>query len=89
MFTGDDALAVWSKSNREHWLHDNCGNCTSNWIDVWMESNAGSDPNAVMQCENNWTRDPEEIQINPPSGLVVDTTPFFDTTRNQCNPVTW
>lgn len=70
-------------------VEDSCGNCTSNWIDVWMESNVGSDPAAVMQCENNWTRDPEEIQINPPSGLVVDTTPFFDTIRNQCNPVTW
>jgi hypothetical protein len=70
-------------------VEDNCGNCTSAWIDVWMESNAGNDPNAVLQCENNWTRDPKEIQINPPSGLVVDTTPFFDTIRNQCNPVTW
>ena len=70
-------------------VEDSCGNCTSDWIDVWMESNAGSDPNAVMQCENNWTRDPKEIQIDPPSGLVVDTTPFFDTIRNQCNPVTW
>jgi 3D (Asp-Asp-Asp) domain-containing protein len=70
-------------------VEDSCGNCTSAWIDVWMESNAGNDPSVVSQCENNWTRDPGEIQINPPSGLVVDTTPFFDTIRNQCNPVTW
>ena len=70
-------------------VEDSCGNCTSTWIDVWMESNAGNDPTAVSQCENNWTRDPKDIQINPPSGLAVDTTPFFDTIRNQCNPVTW
>ena len=73
-------------------VEDICGNCTSNWIDLWMESNAGSNANAVLQCESNWTGDVnqlKEIQINPPSGLVVDTTPFFDTVRNQCNPVTW
>jgi hypothetical protein len=57
-----------------------------------MESNAGSDRDSVLQCENSWTGDftqLKEIWVNPSAGLAVDTTPFFDTSRNQCNPVTW
>jgi 3D (Asp-Asp-Asp) domain-containing protein len=73
-------------------VEDICGNCTAAWIDLWMESNAGSDASAVTQCENNWTGDdtqPREVWLNPPSGLQVDTTPFFNVGTNQCNPVTW
>jgi 3D (Asp-Asp-Asp) domain-containing protein len=73
-------------------VEDICGNCTSNWVDLWMESNANSNADAVLQCEDNWTGDVnqlKEIQINPPAGLIVDTTPFFNTTSNQCNPVSW
>lgn len=84
---------VYVTGLRKYFLvEDICGNCTSNWIDIWMESDATSNENAVLQCESNWTGDVnqlKEIRINPPSGLVVDTTPFFDMTRNQCNPVTW
>jgi 3D (Asp-Asp-Asp) domain-containing protein len=73
-------------------VEDICGNCTAGWVDLWMESNAGSNPDAVIQCEANWTGDVnrlKEIWINASSGLVVDTNPFFDTGRNQCNLVTW
>lgn len=94
---GDSLLApgtlVYVTGLKKYFLvEDICGNCTSNWVDLWMESNADSNTNAVLQCEDNWTGDVnqlKEIQINPPAGLIVDTTPFFDTTRNQCNPVTW
>jgi len=70
-------------------VEDICRNCTSNWVDLWMES---SDSIGVEQCESNWTGDVnqlKEIWINPSSDLAVDTTPFFDKSSHQCNPVTW
>jgi 3D (Asp-Asp-Asp) domain-containing protein len=73
-------------------VEDNCRNCTTNWIDLWMESNATNSVDAVTQCEYNWTGDVtqlKEVLIEPSSGLQVDVTPFFDVGANQCNPVTW
>ena len=73
-------------------VEDICGNCSTDWIDTWMESNAGNTATAVTQCENNWTGDAlpnREVWLNPSSGLQVDTTPFFNVGTNQCNPVTW
>jgi hypothetical protein len=73
-------------------VEDTCGNCTTDWIDVWMESNAGNTATAVTQCEDNWTGDAtqtREVWLNPSSGLQVDTTPFFNIGTSQCNPVTW
>lgn len=73
-------------------MEDICGNCTTDWIDVWMESNAGNTATALTQCENNWTgvaTQTREVWLNPSSGLQVDTTPFFNVGVNQCNPVTW
>jgi 3D (Asp-Asp-Asp) domain-containing protein len=73
-------------------VEDICGNCSTDWIDLWMESNGGNSAGAVMQCENNWTGDvtqPREVWLNPTSGLQVDTTFFFNVATNQCNPVTW
>ena len=73
-------------------VEDICGGCSTEWLDLWMESNAGSNASAVMQCENNWTGDPSQLKqiwVNPPPGLEVDTTAFFNTATNQCNPVTW
>jgi 3D (Asp-Asp-Asp) domain-containing protein len=70
-------------------VEDVCRNCTSNWVDLWMESN---DSVGVEQCESNWTGDVnqfKEVRINPASNLAVDTTPFFNTSTHQCNPVTW
>jgi hypothetical protein len=74
-------------------LEDNCASCsTEAWIDLWMESNAQSNPDVVLECEDNWTGDDtqlREIWINPPTALEVDTTPFFDTNLNRCNAVRW
>lgn len=73
-------------------VEDICGNCTTNWVDLWMESNGGNSAGTVTQCESNWTGDDtvlREVWLNPSSGLQVDTTPFFNVTTNQCNPVTW
>jgi 3D (Asp-Asp-Asp) domain-containing protein len=70
-------------------VEDICRNCTSNWVDLWMESN---DSIGVEQCESNWTGDVnqlKEVVINPSSNLTVDTTPFFNTSTHQCNPLTW
>ncbi len=73
-------------------VEDICRNCSTDWIDLWMESNAGSNASVVLQCEDNWTGDVtqrKEVWPNPPSGLQVDVTPFFNVGANQCNPVTW
>jgi 3D (Asp-Asp-Asp) domain-containing protein len=73
-------------------VEDICGNCTSTWIDVWMESNSTNSSTAVGQCESNWTGNVNQLKeawVNPSSGLDVDVTPFFNTASSQCNPVTW
>jgi 3D (Asp-Asp-Asp) domain-containing protein len=73
-------------------VEDICGNCTTNWIDLWMESNGGNNAAAVTQCEDNWTGDDtvlKDVWLNPSSSLQVDTTPFFNVSTGQCNPVTW
>ena len=73
-------------------VEDICGNCLTDWLDLWMESNASSNAGAVTQCESNWTGDAtqrREVWLNPPPSLQVDTNPFFNVGTNQCNPVTW
>lgn len=73
-------------------VEDNCRNCTTSWIDVWMESNGTNSAAAVTQCEYDWTADvtqPKDAWLNPSSALQVDITPFFSVGTNQCNPVTW
>lgn len=73
-------------------VEDSCRNCTSNWIDLWMESNATNSAETVTQCEFAWTADvtqPKDVWLNPSSALQVDATSFFNVGANQCNPVTW
>jgi 3D (Asp-Asp-Asp) domain-containing protein len=73
-------------------VEDVCRNCSTDWIDLWMESTAGNNASTVLQCEDNWTGDVtlrKEVWLNPPPGQQVDGTPFFNVVTNQCNPVTW
>ena len=74
-------------------LEDVCASCDAEeWIDLWMESDARSEAEAVQRYEEAWTGDdtvPREILINPPAGLGVDTEPFFDTRTNECRAVSW
>jgi hypothetical protein len=72
-------------------VEDDCAPCDiDEWLDVWMQSNEHSRKDAVKECESNWTGDENdrwEVVIDPPDNLEVDTTPFFNTSTNQCNPV--
>lgn len=43
----------------------------------------------VLQCETTWTpTEPVEVEIDPPTGRPVDTTPFFDINAGQCRQPT-
>jgi hypothetical protein len=53
-------------------------------IVVWMNSNGGEMPPALMACETQWAEAAATIVINPPNGLEVDTTPLFDPATNTC-----
>jgi 3D (Asp-Asp-Asp) domain-containing protein len=72
-------------------MEDDCAECDSDWtgsqkrhIDVWMNSNAAEDMNALLQCEDAWTRTTANIEVNPPAGRVVTTAPLFDPSTNVC-----
>jgi 3D (Asp-Asp-Asp) domain-containing protein len=71
-------------------MEDLCLSCVDNWrtngqghIDVWMESD-GSFPNQLFSCERKWTRQRMAVEIGPPPGKLVDTTPFFDKVSGIC-----
>lgn len=84
---------VYFPGLRKYFLvEDICGNCTSDWLDLWMESNANSNDTAVLNCEDSWTGDPtvlKEVWRDPASDLAVDTAPFFNTGTNTCRSPTW
>jgi 3D (Asp-Asp-Asp) domain-containing protein len=72
-------------------MEDDCAECDSDWtgsqkrhIDVWMNSNAAEDMNALIQCEDAWTRTTTSIEVNPPAGRLVTTAPLFDPSTNVC-----
>jgi len=67
-------------------MADLCGACTTDWnnsmshrVDVWMNSSASSSKSALSSCESKWTQ-MTTVQVNPPSGLPVTTTPLFNGT---------
>jgi 3D (Asp-Asp-Asp) domain-containing protein len=70
---------------------------TDNYIDVWMNSEEDSDPDAIDACQRKWTRrtidgdEPKQVAINPSEDLSVDTTPFFNTKTDTCGklPQNW
>ena len=64
-------------------MEDLCGACQTDWnnsmsrrVDVWMNSDAQSNKSALASCENKKTQ-MTTVQVNPPSGLPVSTTPLF------------
>ncbi|WP_437601771.1 hypothetical protein WMF28_09255 [Sorangium sp. So ce590] len=66
-------------------VEDICASCGSEQIDIWMESDERF-RDQVIACEEAWT--PEgtvEVEIDPPPGRPVSTTPFFDKDRGRCN----
>jgi hypothetical protein len=74
-------------------LEDECASCMEEeWVDLWMESSSGSDPELVEWCESEWTEDDtllREVTIDPPQELDVDVSPFIDPSTGQCRIVVW
>lgn len=74
-------------------VEDECESCSEEaWLDLWMESDADSDPMAVEMCESDWTGDDallREVDIDPPADLDADLTPFIDPITGQCRPPRW
>jgi hypothetical protein len=72
-------------------MEDDCVECDSDWsssmkwhIDVWMNSNATANANAVEACEDQWTQNSTFVEVSPPPSRQVTTPPLFDTTDNTC-----
>lgn len=72
-------------------VEDDCAECDTDWsgsqkwhIDVWMNSNGSDNSNAVLDCEDQWTRTSTTVEINPPPGRDATTPPLFDTSTNTC-----
>ena len=74
-------------------LEDECASCDEEeWLDLWMETHAGSDPELVEWCESEWTEDDtlrRLVVIDPPPDLEVDPSPFIDASTGQCRQVLW
>jgi hypothetical protein len=74
-------------------MEDDCAECDTDWsssqrwhIDVWMNSNGTDDSNAVLDCEDQWTKSTTVVEVNPPPGRPATAPPLFDTTTNVCRP---
>ncbi|QGF23137.1 hypothetical protein [Raineyella fluvialis] len=69
-------------------MEDQCVECESDWsggkrhIDLWIGGN-GTDDDAVLACEDKWTRDSGRILVNPPAGLPVGP-PLYARWRGGC-----
>jgi hypothetical protein len=73
-------------------MEDACADCSNAWssnmtywFKFWLASNGRSDPQAVFQCERAWARSMTTVEVNPPPGRTVDTTPLFDPQTNTCS----
>jgi 3D (Asp-Asp-Asp) domain-containing protein len=72
-------------------MEDDCAECDTDWsgsmkwhIDVWMNSNAAANANAVLACEDQWTQTSTVVEVNPPPSRTITTPPLFDTSTNTC-----
>lgn len=72
-------------------MEDDCVECDTDWtsmhkwhIDLWMNSNGSESPSSLANCEGNWTRTSTPVEISPPPGRTVTTTPLFDPATNTC-----
>jgi len=66
-------------------MEDDCVECDNDWegshkrhIDLWTNSDADSDPQAVVNCEDTLTQDNGTYIASPSRNRAVDTTPLFD-----------
>ena len=62
-------------------LEDECASCfEEEWLDLWMESDASSDPAMVEMHEREWTGDDvilREVVVDPEPDLDVNVAPFM------------
>jgi hypothetical protein len=72
-------------------MEDDCVECDSDWtsshkwhIDLWMNSNGTESTTALTSCEDRWTRTSAPIEVDPPDGRAVTTTPLFTPATNTC-----
>jgi 3D (Asp-Asp-Asp) domain-containing protein len=72
-------------------MEDDCVECDSDWtsshkwhIDLWMNSNGTESTSSLTNCEDRWTRDSTSVEIDPPDGRMVTTTPLFTPATNTC-----
>ncbi len=73
-------------------MEDGCTACSQDWqsgmkyhFDFWLNSDGSSDSNAVQNCEGQWTMNSTVVEIGPPPGRQVDTTPLYNTQTNMCS----
>jgi hypothetical protein len=73
-------------------MEDVCGSCSNDWkngmkyhFDFWLNSDASSNAQSVLQCEDNWTKDMTTVEIDPPPGRRVDPMPLYNTQTNMCS----
>jgi 3D (Asp-Asp-Asp) domain-containing protein len=72
-------------------MEDDCGQCDTDWsgsmmwhIDVWMNSDGTESASALTACEDQWTQSMTTIEINPPPGRMVTTSPLFAPSTDTC-----
>ncbi len=72
-------------------MEDDCGQCDTDWagsmkwhIDVWMNSNGTETASALLACEDQWTQNATTVEVDPPPGRTVTTSPLFDPSTNTC-----
>jgi len=66
-------------------MEDDCDTCDSAWnnnhtyeITLWIGGDANSSSSALQSCESSLTpNSAQPVQVQPPSGNAVDTTPLF------------
>jgi hypothetical protein len=70
-------------------MEDLCAQCTTDWtsrkyhIDIWINSDGRRDAD-VIQCEDDLTQTSADVEVNPPNGRPVDTTPLFNPDTGAC-----
>jgi len=72
-------------------MEDDCEECIAdckkghNHIDCWMGPDIPPEGPELVACENALTGDnPEDVLMNPPSGLPISTVPLFDGKNETC-----
>jgi len=68
-------------------MEDECEACDSDWkkgkyhIDLWMGPQHSCPEPALDNCEAHITQSNAVVIVNPPTNLIVSTTPLFDGTK--------